>query len=211
MTTVFLDLDGTLTDPKPGITRSAVYALEKLGLPAPPADELTWMIGPALIWSFEKLGAPDPQAALQAYRERYTDVGLFENEVFEGIPEVLQAFRAAGHQMCLATAKPHAYARRITAHFGLAPFMAHEFGPELDGTRNDKADLLAHALTVTGADPKASVMIGDRHHDFDAARANGMASIGVTWGYGTAEELAGATRICSAVTELPGAVAALIG
>lgn len=211
MTTVFLDLDGTLTDPKPGITRSAVYALEKLGVPSPPADELTWMIGPALVWSFEKLGVPDPEAALAAYRERYTSVGLFENRVYDGIPQVLRDLRAAGHQLCLATAKPHAYARRITAHFGLADFMSHEFGPELDGTRNDKAELLAHALQVTGARPETSVMIGDRHHDLDAASANGMASIAVTWGYGGAEELSGATRTCHAVADLPKAVAALLG
>lgn len=211
MKTVFLDLDGTLTDPKPGITLSAVYALEKVGVPAPPAEELTWMIGPALLWSFEKLGVPDPQAALEAYRERYTDTGLFENRVFDGIPEVLSTLRDSGFQMCIATAKPHAYARRITEKFGLAPFMAHEFGPELDGTRNDKAELLAHALQVTGADPDSSVMIGDRHHDFDAARANGMASIAVTWGYGSDAEWQGATHICRAVADIPGAVRSLLG
>ncbi|WP_212522722.1 HAD hydrolase-like protein [Actibacterium sp. MT2.3-13A] len=211
MPTVFLDLDGTLTDPKPGITRSVVHALESLGLGAPDPDSLNWVIGPPLVESFEKLGAPDPQAALAAYRARYTDVGLYENRVFDGIPEVLAGLRAAGHVLHLATAKPHVYARRITAHFGLARHLTLEFGPELDGTRNDKADLLTHALEITGARAEASVMIGDRHHDIDAARAVGMKAIGVLWGYGPRAELAGADRLVATPAEIGPAVRALLG
>ena len=207
---IFLDLDGTLTDPKPGITKSFIYALEKLGLPAPTPDDLEWVIGPALLDSFAKLNVTDPQVAVDLYRERYTDVGLFENRVYDGIPELLLGLRDAGYTMCLATAKPHIYARKITAHFGLAQYLTHEFGPELDGTRNNKGELLAYALDLTGYDVKNSIMIGDRHHDIDAARAVGMKSIGVIWGFGANDELAQADAICETRAALETAIASLL-
>ena len=116
---------------------------------------------------------------------------------------------AREHVLCLATAKPHVFARRVVAHFGLARQLAHVFGPEMDGTRNDKADLLAHAMAETGAMPDASVMIGDRHHDIDAARANNVASVAVTWGYGKPGEWSDADRVCRAVQDLPAVVAGL--
>ncbi len=210
MKTVFLDLDGTLTDPKPGITKSFIYALEKLGLPTPIPDDLEWVIGPALLDSFAQLKVDDPQAAVDLYRERYTRDGLFENRVYDGIPDLLSSLRDAGYTMCLATAKPHAYARKITAHFGLAQFLAHEFGPELDGTRNNKGDLLAYALDLTGADAQNSIMIGDRHHDIDAARAVGMKSVGVTWGYGSLDELSAADAICQTPAALAATIADLL-
>ncbi|WP_421702507.1 HAD hydrolase-like protein [Aliiroseovarius sp.] len=209
--TVFLDLDGTLTDPKPGITGSIVHAMTSLGLDCPPAETLTWAIGPALIDTFAKLGAPDPEAALDAYRAVYATGGLFNNRVYDGIPEALAALRDAGQTLHLATAKPHVYARRITAHFDLARFLTHEFGPEMDGTRNDKGELLAYALELTGDDPASCVMVGDRHHDFTAAAKVGMRSIAVTWGYGTPEEHVQATVKCETPGDLPGVVRDLIG
>ncbi|MDF0602327.1 HAD hydrolase-like protein [Psychromarinibacter sp. C21-152] len=204
MRAVFLDLDGTLTDPKPGITGAAAHALETLGLPVP--DDLTWIIGPPLIDSFRRLGAPDPEKALGLYREVYAAGRMFENAVYPGIPQALAAMRAAGARLYLATAKPHVYATRITAHFGLDAYLDEQFGPELDGTRNDKAELLAWALARTGAEPGTCVMVGDRRQDFVAAAANGMRSVGVTWGYGSAEELALADRLCDAPADLPAAV-----
>lgn len=210
MAVIFLDLDGTLTDSRPGIINSILSALDEIGLEKPDPATLDWAIGPPLLDSFRRLGAPDPDAALAAYRTRYTTVGLFENEVYRGIPELLTALRDAGHLLCVATAKPHAYATRITAHFGLAAFMTHEFGPGLDGTHNDKADLLAHALRVTGADPAQSVMIGDRYHDYDAAKANGLASIAVTWGYGTVDEFARADMTVNLPEDIPAAIDALL-
>ncbi|HHS94161.1 MAG TPA: HAD family hydrolase [Rhodobacterales bacterium] len=210
MKTVFLDLDGTLTDSAPGIIASIIHALETLGLPAPPPEELGWVIGPALIESFSRLGVPDPQAALAAYRERYVRIGLFENAVYPGIPEAMMAL-APHYRLCLATAKPHAYACRITAHFGLAPLLAHEFGPELDGTRNDKGALLAYALDTLKARPKDCVMVGDRHHDIDAARAAGMASVAVEWGYGSAQEHSRAHKIIATPADLAPAVDAIFG
>jgi len=206
MATIFLDLDGTLTDPKPGVTRSIIHALRALGLTAPEPDSLDWVIGPPLVHSLAKLGAPDPDAALALYRERYATRGLYENSVYSGIIQVLESLTGAGHMLCLATAKPHVYARKITAHFGLSAYLSHEFGPELDGTRNNKADLLAHALTVVGVAAKDAVMVGDRHYDFDAAHANGMRAIGVSWGYGGTDELARADYIC----DTPGALAPLV-
>ena len=210
MSTIFLDLDGTLTDPKPGITRSVIHALQKLGLPAPEEDELKWVIGPALVDSFARLGVSDPDLALAAYRERYTDVGLFENAPFDGVHEVLERM-AAHHRLCIMTAKPHAYAKRITEKFGIAPFMFREYGPELDGTRNDKGELLAYALADLGVEASDCVMVGDRHHDFDAARVNGMASVAVTWGYGDEEEYRSATMICRDLRHLPEAVEVALG
>lgn len=211
MGAVFWDLDGTLTDPKPGITGSVVKALQLMGHPAPSPDELEWVIGPALLWSFEKLGAPDPHAALEHYRVFYEDEGgMYDCTVFDGIPEALEIIKAK-RVMHIATAKPHAYARKITAHFGLAQHMTQEFGPELDGTRNDKGELLAYALKLTGHDPAKSVMIGDRHYDLNAARAVGMKFIAVSWGYGGSDDLSGADAHVKTPDELPGAVDALLG
>ncbi|UWP88696.1 HAD hydrolase-like protein [Aliiroseovarius crassostreae] len=207
---VYWDLDGTLTDPKKGITESIQYALRELGLPVPPADDLTWCIGPALLWSFERLGAPDPEAALAHYRTAYTGKGMFDCTVYGGILEALTEI-GARHQMHLATAKPHAYAKKITAHYDIAPHMTQEFGPELDGTRNDKGELLAHALTITGNDPAKSVMVGDRHYDLKAARDVGMKFIAVGWGYGGADDLSAADAFVEAPGELATTVRDLIG
>ena len=206
MAAIFLDLDGTLVDPKPGITGSVIHALRALGLDAPTPDALEWVIGPALIDSFARLGVPDPTAALELYRAHYRGGAMYDCTVYPGIPAALQALTAAGHQLFLATAKPHEYARQITARFGLAPFFQAEFGPELDGTRNDKGDLLAHALDQTGLDAATSVMVGDRSHDRNAAAHVGMRFVGVKWGYGSAEELTGAIATCDAPGDLPAAI-----
>lgn len=200
---VFFDLDGTLTDPKIGITKSVAFALSQRGYPVPDLDDLTWVIGPALIDSFERLVVSDPEQALALYRERYTDVGLFENSVYSGIPEALTALTGAGFSASVATAKPHVYARRITTHFGLSRFFAHEFGPELDGTRNDKGELLAYALETTGIKAGDSIMVGDRIHDINAARAVGMRCVGVTWGYGDSAESDQADFQCASPQDLP--------
>lgn len=210
MKTLFLDLDGTLTDARPGILRSIFHALEKMGHPAPDPAAMDWAIGPPLVETFARLGVSDVDRALALYRARYTDTGLFENEVYEGVIETLTSLQAAGHALCVATAKPHAYATRITAHFGLARFMEHEFGPELDGTRNDKAELLAHALALTGKEPRDCLMIGDRRHDHDAARAVGMRSVAARWGYGTAREHALADAVCDRPADLPAVIARLL-
>jgi len=200
-TALFFDLDGTLTDPKPGITGSIQYALERLGRPVPSQDDLVWCIGPPLRASFVMLlgGEAEADRAVAFYRERFGDVGLFENSVYPEIESVLGALGSAHPRMFVATSKPHVFAKRIIAHFGLAGHFEHVFGSELDGTRVHKDDLLAHALQQTAVDPASALMIGDRSHDVLGAKANGMAAIGVTYGYGSRDELvaAGARHLCA--------------
>jgi phosphoglycolate phosphatase len=201
MTATFFDLDGTLTDPKPGITRSIQYALGRLDLPVPSEDELTWCIGPPLHASLSTLTGRDDlaTAALAHYRERFSDVGLFENDVYPGIAALLATLSATGRRMFVATSKPAIYAERIVAHFELARHFERVFGSELDGTRVDKTDLLRHALDETGVAAGRCIMIGDRSHDIVGARNNAMTAIGVLYGYGSEDELrgAGAHHLCT--------------
>ena len=201
MTAIFIDLDGTLTDPKPGITRSIQYALGKLDRPIPPVDELTWCIGPPLRGSLKKLLGSDDLAdrAVTLYRERFSDVGLFENEVYPGIEDTLSTLARSGRRMFVATSKAHIFADRIIDHFKLRIYFERVFGAELDGTRSDKTDLLRHALESTDVDPSQAIMIGDRSFDMVGARNNGMTAVGLLYGYGSEAELreAGAHHICA--------------
>jgi phosphoglycolate phosphatase len=203
MDTIFFDLDGTLTDPKIGITRSIQYALDKLGrLAIPEQDDLTWCIGPPLRASFEKLllgSAHSPDLAVALYRERFADVGLYENSVYAGIGDILAALTASGRRVFVATSKPRVFAERIIDHFGLSGHFERVFGSELDGTRVDKTHLLGYALRETGIDPAQAIMIGDRSHDMIGARNNGLRAIGVLYGYGSRNELvdAGALHVCA--------------
>lgn len=206
MYSTFFDLDGTLTDPKPGITRCIQYALEHLGFPVPTQDDLVWCIGPPLHASMKKFVGTDELAhrAVELYRERFRDVGLFENEAYAGIEETLAKVAVGGRRLFVATSKPKVYADRIVEHFGLGGLFEHVFGSELDGTRTDKADLLAYALSEAKLDPAQAIMIGDRSHDVVGARKNGMKAIGVLYGYGSLAELtdAGADHLCAAHPDL---------
>jgi phosphoglycolate phosphatase len=202
MDAIFFDLDGTLTNPKPGITRSIQYALKKLDHQTiPTEDELTWCIGPPLRASFVKLlgGEHSADAALSYYRERFSEIGLYENIVYAGIGDVLTTLRKSGRRLFVATSKPHVFAERIIDHFDLRQYFERVFGSELDGTRADKSELLAYALKASSADPSRSVMIGDRSHDMIGARNNGMTAIGVLYGFGSEQELiaAGAACVCA--------------
>src|SRR6202051_1356806 len=144
MTTIYFDLDGTLTNPKPGITRSIQYALNRLDRAAPPEDELTWRIGPPLRASLKKLLGTDDLAdrALLLYRERFAEIGMFENEVYPGIEDTLSAFAGSGRRLFVATSKPGVYAERIIDHFKLRGYFERVFGSELDGTCHAKTGLL---------------------------------------------------------------------
>lgn len=210
MDTIFFDLDGTLTDPKPGITRSIRYALQKLDHPLIPSeDELTWCIGPPLRSSFVKmLGEDAADRAVALYRERFSDIGLYENRVYDGIAEVLAKLKDSGHLLFVATSKAHVYADRIIDHFELRKYFGHVFGAELDGTRSDKSHLLEYALKQTATDPAKSLMIGDRSHDMVGAGKNGISGIGVLYGYGSREELsgAGARHLCATPAEILGCI-----
>ena len=161
MYSTFFDLDGTLTDPKPGITRCIQYALEHLGFPVPTQDDLVWCIGPPLHASMKKFVGTDELAhrAVELYRERFRDVGLFENEAYAGIEETLAKVAVGGRRLFVATSKPKVYADRIIEHVGLGGLFEHVFGSELDGTRTDKADLLAYALSEAKLDPAQAIMI----------------------------------------------------
>jgi phosphoglycolate phosphatase len=199
--TIFFDLDGTLTDPKSGITRSIQYALQKLDLPVPSQDELTWCIGPPLRDSFVTLLGGDSQAdlAVTLYRERFGDIGLYENAVYPDIEHILTTLKQSHGRLFVATSKARIYAVRIIEHFGLGGYFEHVFGAELDGTRAHKTDLLAYALETTGVKASQALMIGDRNHDMIGARNNGMGALGVLYGYGSEKELieAGAMRVCA--------------
>ncbi len=209
---LLFDLDGTLTDPKEGITKCIAYALAGLGLDAPACDDLCWCIGPPLAGSFGKLLGSDDEAsiaeALRLYRERFSYVGLYENSVYESIPETLDHLRRSGFRLFVATSKPTVYAERIIEHFGLSPYFDVVYGSKLDGRLTDKGQLIAHILQAEGLEPSRCLMIGDREHDVIGAARCSVAAIGVLYGYGTRDELtaAGAAVLCEAPSDLPQAV-----
>ena len=208
--TVLFDLDGTLTDPFEGITRCHQHALERMGVrPIPAQAELARYIGPPLRRALATLLGPgataaDIERAVVHYRERFATVGLFENVVYDGVDAMLADLTAAGCRLYLATSKVHAYAVRILEHFALTRHFTAIYGTQPDGRFDDKADLLAHLLAEQGLPVDATVMVGDREHDVLAAKRNGVRSIGVLWGYGTAAELtaAGADVLCAAPGDL---------
>ena len=190
---VLFDLDGTLTDPVEGITRSIRYALKQMGRPEPAVEDLLWCIGPPLLPSFEKLlGDGQNGTAAQAlahYRQRYKRIGKFENRIYDGIPEMLSTLTAEGLRLFLATSKPHLYARDIIRHYGFEPFFTTVHGSELNGQRVDKGELIAFILQQEGLEADASLMVGDRKYDIVGARQNRIKTIGVLYGYGGRTEL----------------------
>jgi len=212
---VLVDLDGTLLDPKPGILGSIQYALRCLGAPVPPIDDLAWAIGPPLRTTFPRLlgGAGRTEEAVALYRENYRNGAMYEAVVYTGIPQALEALSAAGCRLIIATAKPHFFARPILEHFDLARHFAAIYGPELDGTNDSKADLIAHIVDHERVTPNAAIMIGDRQMDVAAAARNGMRTVGVTWGYGSVDELtaAGAAALCATPSELAQAALSQLG
>ena len=201
---IFFDLDGTLTDPRPGIVRSIRYAMERLQVECPDDDDLTWCIGPPLLESFSKLvGEQLAATALEHYRERFSDCGWSENAPYDGIFDALNNLQDSGYRLYVATSKPHVFAQRIVGHFGFDTYFGHVFGSELDGTRSVKGDLLRFAVSRIGA-ARTMAMVGDRMHDVLGAKHIGIRSVGVTWGYGSRQELedAGADAIITRPAQL---------
>ncbi len=202
MRNVLFDLDGTLTDPGPGIVRCLQYSLEGLGVRCPPAGELASYIGPPLRRTFAAVCETSDEAlierAVSLYRGRFSTVGLFENAVYADVPRMLGELRAASYRLFVATSKPGVYAERILRHFSLDGYFDEVCGSELDGRFEDKAELLAALLERRGLPPGQTVMVGDRKDDVHAARGNALRSLGVTYGYGSEEELkgAGADALC---------------
>ena len=192
--TVLFDLDGTLTDPKEGITKSVAHALAHFGVQVENLDTLECYIGPPLAHSFPEyhgISEGDVPQAIAKYRERFADVGWAENVVYDGIEELLCALKAAGKTLLIATSKPEKFAVRILEHFGLAKYFDLICGAPLDAPKgHGKADVIRDALKRFGiSDLSSAVMVGDRLHDVEGAHAVGLPCVGVLYGYGDREEM----------------------
>ncbi len=190
---VLFDLDGTLTDPQEGILACLRHALSTVGQPIPDDDTLRLLIGPPLREGISHLlhcPAEDPlvEAAITAYRERFSTVGLFENRLYDGIVEALSALATQG-VLYVVTSKPRVFAERIVTHFGLGDYLQTVYGSELDGTRSDKGDLIAYALEQSGLAAAETVMVGDLRYDIIGALRHQVWPVGVLWGYGSRQEL----------------------
>ncbi len=217
-THVLLDLDGTISDSEAGIGRSLKHAFAECGYPAPDDDAIRSMIGPPFEVSFPSHGVPvdDIERVIAAYRTRYEDVGLFENEVYDGVPEMMETLRSAGHTISMATAKPQDTAIRIIEHFGLSEFFARKVGSThgVGSGRRTKAEVITHALHLLGVSPHDRIaldhviMIGDRDHDVEGAHLNAIECVGVLWGFGSHDELSRAGAL--SIVEHPRDVAAAV-
>lgn len=205
---ILFDLDGTLTDPFEGITNSVVHALKRYNIEVTDKRELRSFIGPPLVESFMKyfnFTEADAKNAVEVYREHFGTKGLFENELYEGIPNMLSELKSRGKTVIMATSKPEVYARRIAEHFDIAKYFDYIAGSELNGQRIAKTEVIEYALSSLGiSDRRNCLMIGDRLHDINGAKKSDIHSVGVLWGYGSREELeeAGADYICSSVENL---------
>lgn len=206
--TVMFDLDGTLTDPGEGITKSVGYALKKFDIITQDRRELYKFIGPPLKDSFMKYYGFSEEKAEQAiayYREYFRDIGIFENEVYGGVENMLRSLHADGKRLVLATSKPEEFAIRILDHFGLKKYFAVTAGASMDSSRSKKGDVIAYAISLCeNFNKDTAVMIGDREHDIIGAKENGLKSIGVLYGYGDENELktAGADYIASTTEDI---------
>jgi phosphoglycolate phosphatase len=190
---ILFDLDGTLTDSGVGIARCIQEALRRLGGAVPSAESLRCFVGPPLHDTFARLLDTRDEAtlaeAIRLYRERFVAVGMFENALYPGVDEGLARLRTGGHRLWLATSKPRVYAQRILEHFGIAERFAGLYGPELGDGAHDKRVMLRELLARERLHAREASMVGDRVHDVEGARANGVRAVAVSWGYGTIEEL----------------------
>lgn len=189
---ILFDLDGTLTDPREGITRSVQFALARLDIDEPDLQALEHFIGPPLLQCFMHSYGFDEATAWQAvrhYRERFAAVGLYENQLFAGVAELLQLLGEQGRRLYIATSKPRVFAEQITRHFDLDRHFQGIYGSELDGSRTDKAELIGHLLAAEQLQPAQCLMVGDRKHDLIGARRNGLDAAAVGYGFGSVEEL----------------------
>ena len=201
---LLFDLDGTIVDSSRGITNCVIHALEKFGISEPDIKKLYRFIGPPLVDSFREFygfSDADADAAVAFYRERYRDIGMYENDVYKGIPELLESLRARGKRIFLATSKPEEFAKKILEYLKLDKYFDLIAGATFDRSRDTKESVIRYALAEGGLAPDGSVvMIGDRLHDVEGAQAVGLDSIGVLWGFGSREELESAGATCIATT-----------
>lgn len=190
---LFFDLDGTLTDPGVGITLCMQHALRELGCEPGEARDLVQFIGLPLRGSFGEILSTDDHElisrAVGLYRERFVELGMFENEVYPGVPAGLSKLSDEGHVLWVVTSKPHEYARQILDHFGLSMWFKDIFGSELNGENDSKRNLVRMALTKESLSPSETWMIGDRAVDMEGGRLNGTRTAGVLWGYGSEKEI----------------------
>ena len=206
---LLFDLDGTLTDPKIGITTCVQYALHSFGIEEPDLDKLEPFIGPPLRDSFMEFygfTAEQAEEAVAKYRERFQDTGLFENEVYDGIPEMLKTLQSKGYFLAVASSKPQVYVERILEHFDLASYFEFVGGADLEETRVGKGDVIQYVLDTCGLSDKKEkiLMIGDREHDVLGARKQGLECVGVLFGYGDRKEMEDchAAYIAESINEL---------
>lgn len=205
---ILFDLDGTVTDPEIGITLSVAYSLRHFGIEVEDARSLRKFIGPPLLDSFKDFygfSAEKAEEAVEKYRERFSVTGIFENEPYDGIHSLLKELCGKGYTLAIASSKPEVFTKRIIEHFELAPYFTEVCGSELDGRRTNKAEVITYALEKLGSPPaEDTVMVGDRKHDILGAKANGLTSIGVLYGFGDEEELqeAGADYIAASVSHI---------
>lgn len=200
---ILFDLDGTITDPGEGITNSVIHALKKYGMEIPKRHMLYKFIGPPLAESFAKhcgFSEEESYKAVEYYREYYSDKGIFENKVYEGVPQMLDNLKKEGFGIYLATSKPGFFADKILKHFQLDKFFDGVVGSELNGERVNKSEVIA--CVIERYAPSAPIMIGDRSYDIIGAKENGISSVGVLYGYGERSELAGADYVVESVDEL---------
>jgi phosphoglycolate phosphatase len=208
-TVVLVDLDGTIMDSAPGITATLTRTLERMGLPVPPPTRLVEFVGPPILDGLRDLAGLDPeqsQAALKLYRTEYGETGAFDARPYPGIREALDAIRATGLTLAVATSKPEEQAKRILGHFGLDDLFVVIAGASDDETRSEKADVITWALGLLaglGVDTSRPVMIGDRVHDVEGAAQHGIPTVFAEWGYGDPAEAAGAIAVASSPAELP--------
>ncbi|MFB6467822.1 HAD family hydrolase [Cytobacillus sp. Hz8] len=205
---ILFDLDGTLSDPKIGITKSVQYALKKMNIEEPDLDMLECFIGPPLSVSFAEyydFNEFQRNQAIEFYRERFKEKGMFENKLFSLIPDLLKALKDQGLTLVVATSKLTVFSEQILAYFHIDTYFDLIVGSNLDGTRSAKGEIIQYILEHYKDHPKEDfIMIGDRKYDIIGANQTGIDSIGVTYGYGTYEELAAAkaTYIVETVEEL---------
>ena len=212
---MLLDLDGTLSDSEPGIRNSLLWAFGEEGFPIPTDEQVRSVIGPPFELGLPSIGVPDDalERVIDTYRSRYERIGAFENTLYDGIAEMLDGLAAAGLSLSVATAKPEVTAFPILEYFGITERFEVRAGATLTPERRNKAQVIDHALHQLGihGDPDLAehvIMVGDRDHDVLGARHHGIACIGVTWGYGTPEELLGAGAV--ALADTPDEVIALV-
>ena len=203
--TILFDLDGTLTDSGEGIINSAALGLRHFGIPVPDREAMRVFVGPPLHETFIKFGVPDERAdeAVDVFRSRYNTIGKFENAPYPGIVQVLDALKAQGHRLLVATSKPEALAIEVLEHFKLADFFDCICGATLDRSRINKEDVIAYLLRSCGYADN-TVMVGDTAFDVLGAAAHGIPTIGVAWGYGQVEDMlrAGAAYIAYTMEQL---------